>query len=285
MTAMKDKLRRAVSYVDAAIERYKPVATFALFSGGHDSLSATYVAMQSKRVDAVAHINTGIGVEQTREFVRATCKRYGWPLKEYYAKDLGQDYEELVVKWGFPGPGHHGKMYNRLKERCIRQLVREHKKKYSREKVMLISGCRQQESTRRMRHTEREQVDGSRIWVAPIYDWSKHDTSDLIAQYGLPRNTVVDLIHKSGECLCGAFAKPGELEELRAWFPGTARYIDELEKRVKAAGHSWGWEQKPPKKCNKGHQSKQLEFLCMSCPNNEERARAGREDANSDSQN
>jgi len=38
--------------------------------------------------------------------------------------------------------------------------------------------------------------------------------NDFMADNNLKRNEVVDLIHKSGECLCGAFAKPGELKRL-----------------------------------------------------------------------
>ena len=49
----------------------------------------------------------------------------------------------------------------------------------------------------------------------------------------------------SGECLCGAFAKPDELEEIRLWFPEVAAQIDELQRDVRAAGHhppfdTWG---------------------------------------------
>lgn len=41
----------------------------------------------------------------------------------------------------------------------------------------------------------------------------------------------------SGECLCGAFAKPGELDEIGYWFPETKAEIEALEIEVRAAGH------------------------------------------------
>lgn len=104
-----------------------------------------------------------------------------------------------------------------LKERQLRQLERDYKasgRKSNLRRVMYVSGARTQESTRRMGNTAEVQIDGRRIWVAPCHDWSKLDTSDYLEHFGQPRNLVVDLIHKSGECLCGAFAKKGELAEL-----------------------------------------------------------------------
>jgi hypothetical protein len=52
----------------------------------------------------------------------------------------------------------------------------------------------------------------------------------------------------SGECLCGAFAKPGELEMIRFFFPDTAAEIDELERKAKAAKKHCVWGTRPPRK-------------------------------------
>lgn len=242
-----EKLKKSHAIMDEAIDRFKPVAVYGLFSGGHDSLTATHIAAQHPRFTAAVHINTGIGVPETREFVRETCKREGWPIKEYRAKeDCGQDYRKLVLAYGFPGPDHHRKMYNRLKERALRVLIRETKNERL-DKVLLVSGCRSQESERRMGHVEPIQLEAARVWTAVIHDWSKHDCNEYIGEQKLPRNPVVDLIHKSGECLCGAYAKPNELKELKVWFPKTAAEIERLEAEVRAAGFPWGWEGRPPK--------------------------------------
>ena len=63
-------------------------------------------------------------------------------------------------------------------------------------------------------------------------------------KHGLERNPVVDLLHMSGECLCGAFARKDAMQELELWFPETAEYIHGLERKVEATGHVnclWGW--------------------------------------------
>lgn len=243
---MKDPAA-ALALIDEACARYRIAGVLGLFSGGHDSLTAVHVASKHPKFTAAVHINTGIGVAETREFVRSTCKSFGWPLREYSAIDCGQDYREIVKKYGFPGPPQHKAMYIRLKERPLRAAIREVKLGRNRlEKTLLISGARSQESERRMGHVEpiyKEPGEG-RVWVSVIHDWSKHECNEYLAANNVPRNPVVDLIHKSGECLCGAYAKPGELKELACWFPKTADEIKALEKEVAAAGHPCGWEDK-----------------------------------------
>lgn len=280
---MNDKIQTALKRLDAAIALHKPVAVFGLFSGGHDSVTATKIASLHPAFTAAVHINTGIGIERTRQFVRDTSLAQGWPLKEYFAaqninakgESDPQVYRDIVIKHGFPGPPGHPTMYVRLKERCLMTLQREYNcsaRKSKPRRILYVSGARSGESQRRMANTQEVQVDNQRIWCAPIHDWSKCDTSDLMQHFGIDRNPVVDLIHKSGECLCGAFADKGELEELNLWDITRPAYneIKALEQEVLAAGFPWGWEDRPPdwfQEKKKG-QSFMLDYdqhLCWSC--------------------
>lgn len=236
---------RGWDVLDEAYERFQPVGVYACFSGGHDSLTASHIAHAWGRERGVtvwtAHINTGIGVPATNEFVRRTCREKGWPLREVHPP---VSYDELVLDeddryfGGFPGPGAHSFPYQRLKERCLRQLKREAKVGHHRNsKVLFASGVRKQESERRMKHVERIQEDEDGFtWAAPIWDWSKKECNAYIEERGLPRNEVVDLIHMSGECLCGAYAKKDEIKELEMWFPETAQRIHDLEAKAEALG-------------------------------------------------
>ena len=216
-------------------------ATQALFSGGHDSLCSTHLASRSPRFDGCVHIDTGIGIEQTRAFVRATCERHGWPLREYRPP---MSYEEIVLRWGFPGPAGHSLVYGRLKERCLWQLVRENKT-CRRDRVLLVSGIRRQESRRRMGYVEPVQADGARVWVAPLLNWSHEDKHAYLDAHRLPRNPVVEKLCMSGECLCGAFARKGELDEIAFWYPEAAARIRALEARAAEAGVPCRWGQPP----------------------------------------
>lgn len=261
--------------IDQAIAEHRPSHVFALFSGGHDSLTATAITAKHPRFTAAVHINTGIGIEETREFVRDTCRSRGWPLIEYgppetiegYVMGPTSTYEDMVMAWGFPGPPQHKVMYTRLKERALRAVVRDHRD--GDRPVLFSTGIRWQESTRRMRNYAKTglwNVHGRMLWVNPIADWSKSDCHDFMAAEGLPRNRVVDLIHKSGECLCGAFASPGEIAELELWFPEVAARIHALERRAEEAeliGCVWG------RRLDNVHRDQQRMFsilpLCTSC--------------------
>lgn len=225
------RVATAREIMDAAIDEHSPSHVFGMFSGGHDSLCACHVASLHPRFDGCVHINTGIGIEQTREFVRATCQDHGWPLKEYHPP---VSYREIVLKHGFPGPASHWVMYARLKERCIRQLIREHKTRH-RDRILLVTGVRRAESTRRMGYVQPVNRIGAQVWVAPIIDWSNDDKTAHIAEHKLPENPVVKLLCMSGECLCGAFARPGEIKELELWFPEVAERIHALEREANAA--------------------------------------------------
>src|SRR5688572_1754442 len=215
-----------------AIERYDPSNMFARFSGADDSLCAAHVASSHERFGGCVHTNTHTGVEATLQFVRRTSLEHRWCLKEYSPP---LSYDDIVLKYGFPGPAGHTLMYNRLKERCLRQLVREHKR-HRGDHVLLVSGVRQQESRRRMGHIVPIQKEGARVWVAPLVHWSAADKEAYLTANALPRNEVVAKLCMSGECLCGAFAREGEITELELWYPEVAARIRRLEAKAMAAG-------------------------------------------------
>jgi hypothetical protein len=84
------------------------------------------------------------------------------------------------------------------------------------------------------------------------------------------RNRASDLIHMSGECLCGAFAAPGERAEIDAWFPTALDEVRELEaliadrEDIPEHRKTWGWGSDPAKKALDGKASRSG-LLCSSC--------------------
>lgn len=229
-----------------AVEAHKPSHVFALFSGGHDSLCSTHLAAQHPAFSAVVHVNTGIGVEQTREFVRTTCKDQGWPLLEYHPD--AKTYEDLVREKGMPrGPQSHNTMYYWLKQRQIRRLVADHKQgRHGR--VVLVTGIRQRESGRRMESTISVPIrrNGAQVWVNPILDWSAADCNRYIAERGLRRNEVSDVLHRSGECLCGALADHTEIGMIDRFYPAAGAEIHRLEAVAAKAGLPSKWAYAAP---------------------------------------
>ena len=188
------------------------------------------------------HCNTTIGIEDTRTFVRETCASWGIPLIEVYPPVT---YRELVLERGFPGPANHWKMYQRLKERGFRQIRKQLVENKRSRRVLFIAGRRRAESHRRT-NIPRMEREKSVVWVSPLYDWSDEDMNEYRRSREIPRNPVTDMLHMSGECLCGAFAAPGELEELKFFYPEVAEEIAALETEVSNAGIEeplcrWGW--------------------------------------------
>jgi 3'-phosphoadenosine 5'-phosphosulfate sulfotransferase (PAPS reductase)/FAD synthetase len=252
-----------MNLIDRAIKEWNPVAVYGLFSGGHDSLTSTTIAAQHPAFTAAVHINTGIGIEDTREFVRETCREQGWPLIELHSEHR---YEDLVLtRGGFPsGPKSHSSMYWYLKQRPLDGLLRQTKRKRG-DHVALVTGIRVQESVRRMGagiSVPIRRDDHCRVWVNPILEWSALDCGRFIEAQGLRRNPVVDTLHRSGECLCGALAREDEIHEIDAWYPEVGRRIHDLEAQARACGlKSTRWAS--PKKWGDAEQITLP--MCASC--------------------
>lgn len=246
-----------------AVAEHAPSHVFALFSGGHDSLCSTHLAAQHPAFTAAVHVNTGIGIEETRAFVRETCWLHGWPLLEYHPD--AKTYEDLVREKGMPrGPRSHNTMYYWLKQRQIRRLVADHKQSRH-DRIGLVTGIRRRESDRRMESTISVPIrrNGAQLWINPILDWSKSDCNQYIATNGLRRNEVSDVLHRSGECLCGALADHEEISMIDRFYPTAGAEIHRLEQVARDRGLPSKWAYAPPS----SHPS-QVAFdleLCMNC--------------------
>jgi len=257
-----ERASAARAILDAAIAEHDPSHVFGLFSAGHDSLCSTHLVAQHPRFSGAVSILTGIGVKKSRRFVYDTCRALGWPLRMYRPRK-GDRYHEMVEAYGFPGKAQHGIAYVRLKERAIDRLVADYKT-HRNDRIMLVTGVRAAESTRRMGKAKPIDRDGSQLWVAPIIDWDAFDKNAYMAEYDLPRNEVVDLLHRSGECNCGAYGSPGELEEMRLWYPDDAEKIDILAARIRDR-FAWKWGESPPSSAYPPDPCQTELRLCASC--------------------
>jgi hypothetical protein len=115
-------------------------------------------------------------------------------------------------------------------------------------KMLFITGVRREESRRRMGHVEAIQRGDRRIWVAPLTEWTKQDVLNYLQPLrgSLPHNPVPDILHYSGECLCGAFAEKGELALLEVFFPEEHARIMTLAAEAAKNGFTWQWDEQPP---------------------------------------
>jgi len=265
-------IENAKKIFNRAYEEHQPTHVFLLTSGGNDSIVPLHLFKNDARVTAAVHIDTGIRVPETEAHVRKVCEGFGLPLLVYRAAgntkaDGTPDpmlYEEIVAKHGFPGPQQHSIMYSKLKERQVHRLVRDHRQG-AKSRIMLVTGVRKHESRRRMGNAKDIQRKGNQVWVAPVVNWEDNDMLVYRRHYNLPKNPVAENLGMSGECLCGAYAKPGELAQLEKFYPETAAYIKSLEERSSCP---WGWEQGPDHQWieyQRGQGSFGFTPLCTSC--------------------
>ncbi len=238
-------LTHALAVIDEAVGMCRYARMAPLFSGGHDSYCACFVAAQHRKFDGnVYHINTGIGSKATRDFVEQVCRDEGWKLNVLKSKNT---FEQIIRFSGFPGPGAHKWMYLRLKDKCIDQITKKGRKHH---KTLLVTGCRSQESARRMGHVQKIKVGdgvldkkgrvrrGHRIWVNPCHDWSSGDQIDFMDYNQLARNPIkLSPLAMSGECFCGSFARPDELDMIRKFAPDVAVEIDRLQLIAREQNH------------------------------------------------
>ncbi len=227
----------------------------ALVSGGKDSLSTAQVLHEAGRLAGCVALETGISTPDWKEFITGVCAGRGWPL-EFFA--CGQSYDDLVRKYGFPGPSKHGWFMSYLKGRCVRAFRRAHPD------GILASGVRSGESSRREIHTAPVSFWEGVPILAPIYDWTTDETWAFFYSRGFERAPAYSTLQISGDCLCGAFAAEDEPEALRFHYPEIAARFDRLGLEIQEAFPNrckWGWGNKDKRRPKKKGES----AICVEC--------------------
>lgn len=280
MTAPAEQLRldgrtlsecigQAGQCIEDALNAHDPVMAFALVSGGNDSSVLLDVAAkwwQDNRPPVRligVHINTGTGVPETSRFATSLIGEYRLPCEEMHPPTPFRDLvlgKDPTFPAGFPGPGSHFLIYSRLKDRCVEQLLRNHRTRRG-QRFILLTGIRNAESRRRMGYGVAVDRRGGQVWVNPLLEWSNADMGRYRQLFDLPVNEVATHLHMSGECLCGAFAAPGELDMIAMFYPEVAAGLRALEDEARALGiPACKWGQRPP-----GSKASASGPLCQSC--------------------
>lgn len=223
-------------------EDYHYTSIYAAVSGGDDSMTALRFAHNSPHIelDGVVHMDTGIGVSETREFVEKKCEELGLDLivlGDSNARYSNEMYSFLIQQNGFPGIPVHSTMWKNLKDKPLgrwrRAVERIDEKEGAEEgKVALISGVRKHESDNRYEYLSDEAIQeiSGAIWASPLVDFTDQDMSEYRDKHDIEPNPVAALLCISGECLCGAYGnREKEIQDLQTFYPQTAGKIHELE--------------------------------------------------------
>ena len=275
---MDQLLEKSKAIVGQAITDYQPYAIVMMFSGGDDSLTAYHVVKALEiPVTHMLHGVTGTGIPETTDFARSIGGQSGL---NYIEANAGDAYEKYILRKGFfgIGIGAHSMAYHVLKHQRFTTALSTHirHRKHNRN-ILLLNGARWQESRNRKHQMKYQPIKhdsnvASNIWVNIINDWSKLDCRNFLE--GKERNPVVDLLHRSAECLCGSTQSLETRKEVEFWYPEWGKWLRGLEKRACERGFCWGWgEDLPPDvKAQKARAKEiangQLEMdlpMCQSC--------------------
>lgn len=257
---------------------YELAGVVGLCSGGNDSTVCCDIVRRMGLLTHLAHANTGVGVEETRQHVRDLAASWALPLLERKSHRPQDSYEALVMSQGFPGYGRHRIVQQRLKGHALELVRNELVGMPTRERVVFVAGRRRTESEQRTDVPELERV-GSVVWISPLVNFTKADLTTYRLRYPeVPRNEVADLLHHSAECLCGCYARPGERQETEALYPRAFDQVRELERRLAGpeGAHlpphvrTWGWSNDPavvkPPRANRKRRAKASAMdLCDAC--------------------
>jgi 3'-phosphoadenosine 5'-phosphosulfate sulfotransferase (PAPS reductase)/FAD synthetase len=254
-------IERAHEILDQVLASAVPDHTITLFSGGGDSSILAHLFRQ--RVNAFGHTDTGIGIPACRSYVEAVAEAWRVPL---LVTKTPESYRDLVLGrvkaktkdravWkGFPGPAGHRVMFARLKERALDQLRRDLVGPRGRAgQLVWLSGMRWAESQRRFLTASESSRWGAVTWCSPLVWWTnehmmeyrdrhlcrrnhEHAPHMLCRSDALPMSEVTIHLHMSGDCLCGSYAREGELGEIEFFYPDVAERIRSIEAEARAAG-------------------------------------------------
>lgn len=211
---------------------------YAAVSGGDDSIVALYFAYHSPHIelDGILHIDTGIGVPKTREYVESIADDLGlecYTIGEGNIRYPHEEYEFLVTKFGFPGanPIAHSQIQNNLKDKPFNRF-----ESHLDGDLALISGVRKLESKRRYDKLTDLAENGftkvkNVLWTSPIVEFSEQDLKTFKQKHDIKENEVSALLNSSGECLC-TYEDRNRLIDLDQFYPEVAQQIYRLEFNV-----------------------------------------------------
>jgi 3'-phosphoadenosine 5'-phosphosulfate sulfotransferase (PAPS reductase)/FAD synthetase len=227
---------------------------YALVSGGKDSLTTAQMLDEAGKLQGCVALRTNLATPDWQPFVEKTCAERGWSLEVF---ETPASYDDLVLKFGFPGPSKHKWFMDYLKGRCIRQFKKAHPD------GILASGVRVGESARRAIHTSPISFWEGVPILAPIY----HLATDAVWSYfhsrGFERAPGYSTLQISGDCLCGAFAKEEEKAAVEFHYPKMGEHFAALGRAIKdkfpkRSEWGWGWRQKVKK-------PKNVSAICVEC--------------------
>lgn len=285
----EEKLRWSKELAERVIKDFNPYAVIVGYTGGTDSNIALKLATMFFKVDAAFTCNTTIGAIETLQNCEKVAKevyglKYISRMPPYGALEENPDtYFEVVKQHGFPGQTKtaHNWMYRWLKDHTVSRIVSSIRRRKRNRPIVIISGARRHESTRRMGTSEDITVIDNTIWVNICNDWTDSECYAFAEDWGIQklRSPISLGMGISGECFCGSHGTEGEYKEMKFWSPSTYEKVNMITKVLKSLGLNWEWWEGPSKEFTREKYGQLNMFspenmaspqmlMCSSCMNN-----------------
>lgn len=198
-------------------------------SGGIDSTAAFLVTKDiaenySKR-PIMVYFDTTVGLPANRIYLEELADRYGVQL---WSIRTEENFDQWVSDHGAPGPGAHGQVRNRLKNRQRTKLntLADH--------PIHIIGLRAQESDNRAQLSKTRSKPRSHD-VYPVHRLSKRECVRIILDHDCPIHPGWLWNHFT-DCGCLAHGDPSELDAIANKFPWFAQRMREIEEAYDGDG-------------------------------------------------
>lgn len=201
-------------------------------TGGKDSVVVADFLFENypSLAKGCVYADTGVGLQETKDFVKDYCNERGWKL-EIRKPKLGNDYESIVKEYGFPSYSIHDIIMRKLKIIPIREYLASRTTKTI--TSCLVSGVRKKESQRRFIRSKKP-IHKDHIWfVSPMIDKSNVWMYNYFTEHKLKKSPVYQTLHISGDCLCGCFSDKSEAKVLDVYYPKLAEFLRKLEQEIK----------------------------------------------------
>ena len=219
--------------MEQAISVYGKENFYALYSGGRDSGLVVEWLSEHDYLKSIVHVNTGVAMQMTTDFVKDICQEKGWDLIVIEPKPKYK-FADICLEFGFPGPSFHRVVMGFLKFQPMRNFFMS----LNDEKASFVSGIRQMESKRRAKNFTSPYNEDSNMWfTAPFYYYTNEEMYKMRITQNIKTSPAYETgVGISGDCLCGAYASYQEKAALKKADPHLATYIEWLEEGVKQFG-------------------------------------------------
>jgi len=231
-------------------------------SGGLDSVVAADVTARigsefGFEPDAIAHINTGAAVPQSRLTAQRIAERHDIDFIEQGHRNTRDSLAVRVLNNGWPGgfggspaTGGHGLEWANRKDKPMNAVYMQFDGQQT-----WISGVRKLESKKRSGNVADSAIESDRprrTWVSPIMGWTDQDKREYIQEHNLPVSEAYLILGFSAECVACSFDDPGLLTDLELLSPELSYALQSLAvwlfNRIKRGDIDidpkrlcWGW--------------------------------------------